>query len=110
MLDQLAADAEMRVVVLAGAGDKAFVSGADISQFEKQRSGAEAVQRYEEIAEAAQARLQTLRQADRGDDPRLLPRRRPQHRDRAATCASPPRTRASAFPRRAWAWATAPRR
>jgi enoyl-CoA hydratase/carnithine racemase len=44
-------------VVLAGAGDKAFVSGADISQFEKQRSGAEAVQQYEVLAEGAQAKL-----------------------------------------------------
>ena len=52
------ADAEIRVVVLAGAGDKAFVSGADISQFEKERSGPEAVQRYEELAEGAQAKLQ----------------------------------------------------
>jgi enoyl-CoA hydratase len=52
------ADAEVRVVVLMGAGDKAFVSGADISQFEKQRSGPEAVQRYEELAEGAQAKLQ----------------------------------------------------
>ena len=51
-------DSDVRIVVLAGAGDKAFVSGADISQFEKQRSGPEAVQHYEEIAEAAQARLQ----------------------------------------------------
>jgi enoyl-CoA hydratase/carnithine racemase len=60
VLDQLAADGDVRLVVLAGAGDKAFVSGADISQFEKQRSGPEAVQYYEEIAEAAQARLQTF--------------------------------------------------
>jgi enoyl-CoA hydratase len=52
------ADAEVRVVVLMGAGDKAFVSGADISQFEKERSGPEAVQRYEELAEGAQAKLQ----------------------------------------------------
>jgi enoyl-CoA hydratase/carnithine racemase len=50
-------DPEIRVVVLAGQGDKAFVSGADISQFEKQRSGPEAVQHYEEISEAAQLRL-----------------------------------------------------
>jgi enoyl-CoA hydratase len=50
-------DAEIRVVVLAGQGDKAFVSGADISQFEKQRSGPEAVQHYEEISEAAQQKL-----------------------------------------------------
>ena len=60
VLDGFDADREIRMVVLAGAGDKAFVSGADISQFENQRSSQEAVQRYEEIAEAAQARLQTL--------------------------------------------------
>ena len=58
VLDEFAADPDIRVVVLTGAGDKAFVSGADISQFESARSGAEAVQRYEEIAEGAQARLQ----------------------------------------------------
>ena len=32
-LDVFAADASVRCVVLTGAGDKAFVSGADISQF-----------------------------------------------------------------------------
>lgn len=58
VLDRFAADAEVRVVVLTGTGDKAFVSGADISQFEKQRSNAEAVQHYEELAEQVQARLQ----------------------------------------------------
>ena len=34
ILDELRADAEVRVVVLTGAGDKAFVAGADISEFE----------------------------------------------------------------------------
>jgi enoyl-CoA hydratase/carnithine racemase len=58
VLEDFAADPAVRVVVLAGAGDKAFVSGADISQFEAQRSDPEAVQRYEEIAEGAQRRLQ----------------------------------------------------
>ena len=57
VLEDFGADPAVRVVVLAGAGDKAFVSGADISQFEAQRSDPEAVQRYEEIAEGAQARL-----------------------------------------------------
>jgi enoyl-CoA hydratase/carnithine racemase len=57
VLEDFAADAEVRVVVLSGAGDKAFVSGADISQFEKERSSAEAVQRYDEIGERAQVRL-----------------------------------------------------
>jgi enoyl-CoA hydratase/carnithine racemase len=31
-------DPDIRVVVLRGEGDKAFISGADISQFEKARS------------------------------------------------------------------------
>jgi enoyl-CoA hydratase len=60
VLEDFAADPAIRLVVLAGAGDKAFVSGADISQFEKQRSGPEAVQHYEEIAEGAQVRLHTF--------------------------------------------------
>jgi enoyl-CoA hydratase len=60
VLEDFAADPQIRVVVLAGAGDKAFVSGADISQFESQRSGPEAVQRYEEIAESAQLKLQSF--------------------------------------------------
>jgi enoyl-CoA hydratase len=58
VLADFEADPAIRVIVLAGAGDKAFVSGADISQFEKQRSSEDAVQRYEELAEQAQARLQ----------------------------------------------------
>ena len=56
-LAKFEADPDVRVIVLTGAGDKAFVSGADISQFEKQRSSEEAVKRYEEIGEAAQAKL-----------------------------------------------------
>jgi enoyl-CoA hydratase len=39
ILDAYAADPEVRCVVLAGAGDKAFVSGADISEFGEKRSG-----------------------------------------------------------------------
>ena len=58
VLDDFATDPEVRVVVLAGAGDRAFVSGADISQFESQRSDPAAVQRYEDMAEGAQQCLQ----------------------------------------------------
>ncbi len=58
VLDRFEADPGIRVIVLTGAGDKAFVSGADISQFEGQRSSAQGVQHYEEIAERAQERLQ----------------------------------------------------
>src|SRR5882762_11522051 len=45
-LVELRDDAEVRVVILIGAGDKAFVSGADISQFEKNRHNAEASEEY----------------------------------------------------------------
>jgi len=57
ILDDFEADPEIRVIVLRGAGEKAFISGADISQFEKHRSSPEAVQKYEEIGETAQRRL-----------------------------------------------------
>lgn len=39
-------DDSLRVLVLAGAGDKAFVSGADISEFDKQRNDAESSAKY----------------------------------------------------------------
>jgi len=48
-----AADPEVRVIVLKGAGDKAFVSGADISEFEEKRSSRETVRAYDEVAHAA---------------------------------------------------------
>jgi enoyl-CoA hydratase/carnithine racemase len=47
-------DATIRSVVLTGAGDKAFVSGANISQFEKLRTTEDAVAEYERVAEKAQ--------------------------------------------------------
>ena len=53
-------DPQIRVVVLTGAGEKAFASGADISQFEKSRATAEGVQRYEQLGDAAMQRLQSL--------------------------------------------------
>ena len=46
ILEGFAADKEVRVVVLTGAGGKAFVSGADISKFESERSSQEAIDRY----------------------------------------------------------------
>jgi enoyl-CoA hydratase/carnithine racemase len=53
ILDDFSADAAIRIVVLAGAGDKAFISGADISQFENQRSNKEEVANYDRIASRA---------------------------------------------------------
>jgi enoyl-CoA hydratase/carnithine racemase len=45
--ERLGADPEVRVVVLRGAGDESFVSGADISEFEAARTGGAAA-RYED--------------------------------------------------------------
>ena len=42
VMEAFDADPEIRTVVFAGAGDKAFISGADISQFEANRSDAAA--------------------------------------------------------------------
>ncbi|KLN53375.1 enoyl-CoA hydratase [Variovorax paradoxus] len=46
-------DDRVRLAVFSGAGEKAFVSGADISQFEDMRAAREAVSRYEAMAEDA---------------------------------------------------------
>ncbi len=45
-LSEFAKNDQVRVVVLSGAGGKAFVSGADISKFEKERGSKEATQHY----------------------------------------------------------------
>ena len=52
-LAELDADPGVRVIVVAGDGDKAFISGADISQFEKLRGTAEAQADYGRVVEAA---------------------------------------------------------
>ena len=52
-LAALDADPAVRVVVIAGDGDKAFISGADISQFEKLRGTAEAQTEYNKAVEQA---------------------------------------------------------
>lgn len=53
LLAQAAEDERVRVVVFSGAGEKAFVSGADITQFEDKRAAEEAVRQYEALAEDA---------------------------------------------------------
>ena len=47
----LDADSAVRVIVVAGDGDKAFISGADVSQFEKLRGTAEAQAIYNKAVE-----------------------------------------------------------
>jgi enoyl-CoA hydratase/carnithine racemase len=53
ILEDFARDNAIRVVVLTGAGDKAFVSGADISKFESERSSKEAIDRYNVVVDEA---------------------------------------------------------
>ena len=60
MLDNFAVDSEVRVVLLRGAGKTAFVSGADVSEFDAQRSRPQALAHYDQIARVAQERLYDL--------------------------------------------------
>ena len=53
ILEDFRADKNIRVVVLTGAGGKAFVSGADISKFESERSSKDAIERYNETVDKA---------------------------------------------------------
>lgn len=51
MLADFAADGDIGVVVVSGAGGKAFVSGADISRFGSERATLKAVEHYNEVVE-----------------------------------------------------------
>jgi enoyl-CoA hydratase/carnithine racemase len=55
-----AEDPQVRVIVLKGAGDKAFVSGADISEFAEKRSNAENIAAYNAVSHKATATLQEV--------------------------------------------------
>jgi enoyl-CoA hydratase len=52
-------DPDIRVVVLRGEGDRAFVSGADISQFEKKRGSKADIAAYDEASHRANAAILT---------------------------------------------------
>jgi enoyl-CoA hydratase/carnithine racemase len=60
-LDLLEGDDAVRIIVLRGAGGKAFISGADISQFEERRSGESGRVGYETLVGAANHRLGAAR-------------------------------------------------
>ena len=52
-LEAFARDGDVHVVVVTGAGDKAFISGADISRFGDERANAEANARYSQAVDKA---------------------------------------------------------
>lgn len=56
-LDRYLADDTVRVIVLSGAGGKAFVAGADISKFESERASAEAVAHYNQTTGRVYAKI-----------------------------------------------------
>lgn len=60
ILEDFTKDDTIRVVVLKGAGDKAFVSGADISKFGEQRRNAAEVAASNRLTDAARQALATF--------------------------------------------------
>ena len=58
VLNEFDEDPEVRVIVLTGAGGKAFVSGADISKFESERSSIEETLHYNETTKETTNALQ----------------------------------------------------
>jgi enoyl-CoA hydratase len=58
ILDGFVNDEEVRVVVLTGAGGKAFVSGADVSKFESERGTLDATRHYGATVEQAYAAIE----------------------------------------------------
>jgi enoyl-CoA hydratase/carnithine racemase len=61
LLEDLETDDGVRAMVVTGAGTKAFVSGADISEFEKNRNSAEASRLYDAASSYARDRLRKFR-------------------------------------------------
>jgi len=60
LMDQLENDPTVKVVIFRGAGEKSFASGADISEFERERSSAEDAQKYNEKVAAAEQAIENL--------------------------------------------------
>ena len=60
ILGELDADSEVKVVVLRGAGERSFASGADISEFERERRDVDAARDYDEQVSAAERALEGL--------------------------------------------------
>lgn len=56
-LGRFEADSGVRVIVLRGAGDAAFASGADISRFEEERSTPEAVRHWNQVVGGSMRRV-----------------------------------------------------
>jgi enoyl-CoA hydratase/carnithine racemase len=60
VLGEIEAEASVKVLVVRGAGRRAFASGADISEFEQVRANAESARAYNERVAAAERALEGL--------------------------------------------------
>jgi enoyl-CoA hydratase/carnithine racemase len=61
-LNKLSADKSVRVIVLTGAGDRVFVSGADVREFKEHLATPETALKYDEAAEELQSALRAASQ------------------------------------------------
>ena len=61
ILDEFTEDSSVSVVILTGAGNKSFVSGADISQFEKNRNSADAQVEYDRVTGVGRQKFHDFR-------------------------------------------------
>lgn len=60
IVESLEADPAVKLVVLRGAGEKSFASGADITEFERERSDATKAKNYNEKVAAAEQALEAM--------------------------------------------------
>ena len=60
IMADFSADPSVRVMVVTGAGGKAFASGADISKFKDERQEAEAVAHYQATTQKAYSAIQAM--------------------------------------------------
>lgn len=56
-VDALNADESVRVIVVSGAGDKAFAAGADVTKYQQERMGSDAQEYYAQTGERALSTL-----------------------------------------------------
>lgn len=61
LMRSLEEDKGVKVVVMRGAGEKSFASGADISEFERERGNAERARSYNEKVAAAERAIEGMR-------------------------------------------------
>ena len=93
--EEVDADDSVRVLVLKGAGGKAFVAGTDIGQFTEFKSGEDGL-RYERDGDQRTGRIARVTKPVIAQIQGYRRRRRLRHRRRRRPARSPRRTRASA--------------